>query len=267
MHVFIYTLVLLGALAVFAWNLSRRITALRAARSFDARGAVGQRLQGVLQARAGPGTAAARRSQRRADALRHLLGLRLPAAQYAAFPDQRVYLPAARARSCRCSGRGDFLGRAYLYLRDLFDVLVLLAVLYAMYRRLVIKPKRLTQSSEGPADPAADRDADGHRPAAGRPGHERSAGSAAPYSPAELLVGTMLPGAEHSAQVLLHGHLLVAAPPVVPAVSKPAAAVQALPHPDQRAQGLSAQPGRTGRAAQDRLRDRRRSSASAAWSS
>ncbi|MCH7473027.1 (Fe-S)-binding protein, partial [bacterium] len=45
-------------------------------------------------------------------------------------------------------GRDDALGGAYLLLRDVIEVLVALAVLYAVYRRLIVKPKRLSLSGE-----------------------------------------------------------------------------------------------------------------------
>jgi len=43
---------------------------------------------------------------------------------------------------------GEVLGNFYLFVRDIFEVIVLFMVLVAMYRRIVIKPKRLTLSNE-----------------------------------------------------------------------------------------------------------------------
>ncbi len=40
-------------------------------------------------------------------------------------------------------------GRGYSYLLNIFEALVLVAVVYALYRRLVVRPKRLTLSAEG----------------------------------------------------------------------------------------------------------------------
>src|SRR5690606_26348746 len=56
------------------------------------------------------------------------------------FPAADMHIPLL--------GREDFLGGPYLFLRDLVEVLVLVAVIYAIFRRLVIKPKRLTMSLE-----------------------------------------------------------------------------------------------------------------------
>lgn len=41
---------------------------------------------------------------------------------------------------------GQIIGRIYLWLKDIFEVLVLLSVLYALYRRLVVRPERLSLS-------------------------------------------------------------------------------------------------------------------------
>lgn len=45
-------------------------------------------------------------------------------------------------------GVGQVFGQFYVYLKDIFEVLVLAMVIYALYRRLIIKPKRLTLSWE-----------------------------------------------------------------------------------------------------------------------
>jgi len=42
---------------------------------------------------------------------------------------------------------GQTLGQIYLWLKDIFEVLVLLSVIYALIQRLIIRPKRLTLSA------------------------------------------------------------------------------------------------------------------------
>ena len=43
---------------------------------------------------------------------------------------------------------GSFLGDFYTVFRDIFEILVLIMVVYALFRRLVIKPSRVTLSFE-----------------------------------------------------------------------------------------------------------------------
>ncbi|KAA3617394.1 MAG: (Fe-S)-binding protein [Calditrichaeota bacterium] len=45
-------------------------------------------------------------------------------------------------------GPGSFLGDIYTVFRDVFEVIVLVMVIYALFRRLVLKPKRVTLSGE-----------------------------------------------------------------------------------------------------------------------
>lgn len=202
MHLAIYTLVLVGALGVFAWTLGRRIHVLRAARSFDARGQVGRRLLGVLQHVFGQ------------DRLLH--GDFSAGLMHAVIFWGFVYLllnslhfllngfSATSHISLPFFGRGELLGRIYLSVRDAFDVLVLLAVGYAALRRLVIKPKRLTLSSEAllillliAVLMTTDLLLGGAGVLLGR--------LSPPYSPAEQMVSGLLHYCGHDALVLLHG--------------------------------------------------------------
>jgi Fe-S oxidoreductase len=145
-HSFIYSIVFITAMFFFYRSMSARIGVLRAAQSTDSRGDVGQRLLGVLinvfgQARLLRGDPSA--------GIMHFvifwgfMVLMLNTMHFLVagfFPAADLHIPLL--------GREDLLGGPYLFLRDLVEVLVLLAVLYATFRRLVLRPKRLTQSLE-----------------------------------------------------------------------------------------------------------------------
>ncbi len=145
-HTIIYSVVFITAMVFFFRSINSRISVLKAAQSNDSRGHVGTRLLGVLvnvlgQARLLRGDFSA--------GLMHFtifwgfMVLMLNTAHFLVagfFPAADLHIPLL--------GRGDLLGGPYLFLRDLVEVLVLVAVLYAIFRRVVLKPKRLTQSFE-----------------------------------------------------------------------------------------------------------------------
>jgi len=147
LHLLVYIAVLLAGIGWFAYTLSQRLIALRSARSYDARGHVAERLWGVLLHVFGQG--------------RLLHGDFSAGLMHAVIFWGFVFLLLNMLRflvsgfvsggeaSLPLLGRADVLGRAYLFVRDLFDLLVLLAVIFGLYRRLVLKPKRLTLSGEG----------------------------------------------------------------------------------------------------------------------
>ncbi len=196
----VYLVVLLVSLGWFAVTVSRRLRVLAWGRSADARGNVDRRIGGVLkyvfgQWRLLHGDVAA--------GLMHFLifwGFLVVLLNTAHFliqgPVADFELPLL--------GREAWLGRAYLTLRDLFELLVLIAVGYAGWRRLVTKPRRLELSTEallilgliailmltdfvmGGAERAM------------------AAVSAQWYSPAELLVGSWLSGLGRSALLITH---------------------------------------------------------------
>lgn len=141
----LYLAILAASLAWFAVSMYQRLRALGYARSVDARGNVGRRIAGVFQFVFGQwrllhGDLTA--------GLMHFfifwgfVVVLLNTIHFLAQgPVGHFELPLL--------GRDAWLGRGYLSLRDLFELLVLIAVSYAFLRRLVIKPKRLTLSSEG----------------------------------------------------------------------------------------------------------------------
>ncbi|MEZ5338756.1 MAG: (Fe-S)-binding protein [bacterium] len=145
-HIIAYSVVFLTAMFFFARSIRARIGVLQAAQSQDTRGDVGTRLLGVIvnvfgQARLLRGDFSA--------GLMHFvifwgfMVLMLNTLHFLIagfFPTADLHIPLL--------GREDLLGGVYLFLRDLVEVLVLVAVIYAAFRRLVLKPKRLTQSSE-----------------------------------------------------------------------------------------------------------------------
>jgi Fe-S oxidoreductase len=201
-HLIIYALVVCAALAVFAYNLYQRLRALRAARSYDARGKVLKRLGGVLlhvfgQGRLLHGDLGA--GLMHAAIFWGFVLLLLNALHFIIggfFPGREVHFIFL--------GRADVLGRTYLLLRDLFDVLVLLAVAYAAFRRLVLKPKRLKLSGEAlgilgliAALMVTDLLMSGAGMALGR--------LSPPYSPAESIIGDWFANASPVALTWLHG--------------------------------------------------------------
>ena len=142
----VYSVVFITAMFFFFRSINARIGVLKAAQSTDTRGDVGKRLLGVLvnvfgQARLLRGDLSA--------GMMHFvifwgfMVLMLNTLHFLIagfFPAADLHIPLL--------GRTDLLGGPYLFLRDLVEVLVLLAVFYAIFRRMVLKPKRLTQSSE-----------------------------------------------------------------------------------------------------------------------
>ncbi|MCC7478950.1 (Fe-S)-binding protein [bacterium] len=146
-HVAVYSVLLLIGLGLFTRSILTRLTVLKAAKSIDMRGDVGARVQGVLldvfgQARLLHGDFKA--------GLMHFFifwGFVILLFNTGYFllhgftPEASWELPLL--------GRHQALGQVYLLLRDTFSCLVLGAVLYALWRRLVVKPRRLTLSSEG----------------------------------------------------------------------------------------------------------------------
>ena len=145
MHIAIYLVVLLVGLGVFAYTMYKRIQVLKLAGSVDVRNNVEQRLMGVMrqvfgQQRMLHGDITA--------GLMHFLifwgfvVVLLNTFHFlvGGFTGGEFHLPLL--------GRDQPLGTFYLILRDLFEVLVLGAVLYALWRRLVTRPARLKLSVE-----------------------------------------------------------------------------------------------------------------------
>jgi len=145
MQLAVYLIILLAALIWFSYTIYSRLAVLKRARSVDVRGDVAERLGMVLK---------------------HVFGQwRLLHGDFAAglmhffifwgfvavlintlhfliggFTGGEFTLPFL--------GREQLLGQLYRGVRDIFELLVLLAVTYAFFRRLVLKPKRLTLSGE-----------------------------------------------------------------------------------------------------------------------
>lgn len=201
MYVLVYTLILLVALGVFARTLSLRLQALGAARTYDARGRVGERLKGVLlyvfgQGRLLHGDFSA--GLMHATIFWGFVFLLLNSLHFLIngfVPSGEIALPLF--------GRNELLGHGYLYIRDLFDLLVLIAVVYALYRRLVLKPKRLELSSEGVLILAliailmlTDLLLGGAEMMLGK--------ISPPYSPAEQTMGTLLAHASQGVQLAMY---------------------------------------------------------------
>ena len=144
MEQLIYLIVLAAGLGVFAFSIYRRLAVLSAARSFNAKGNEGERLSGVFQFVLG---------QQRllhgdlGAGLMHALifwGFAIllinTAQTLLGGPGGHIALPFL--------GRGQLAGQLYYILRDVFELLVLCAVIFAAWRRLVLRPKRLTLSPE-----------------------------------------------------------------------------------------------------------------------
>ena len=147
LHLALYCVVLALALTWFAKSMTERLRVLAAARSYDSRGHVGKRLLGVVQHVFGQGRLL--HGDFTAGAMHFLIfwGFVILALNSLLFlingfiPHSEWFPPLL--------GREQVLGSAYILLRDALEVLVLAAVGYALWRRLVIKPKRLTLSTEG----------------------------------------------------------------------------------------------------------------------
>ncbi len=136
-------LILFVALTCFAYSLYRRFTLLKVARGFDNRlENPGERLKAVLEFAIGQKRLLFRDTK---SGLMHalifwgfcVLSLRTITFFGLGFRDNFV-LP----------GLHGALGTAYNFTYNLFLILVTLACVYGLYRRLVIKPKRLTASVE-----------------------------------------------------------------------------------------------------------------------
>ena len=137
-HLLVYIAVLAVGLGIFARTISRRLKVFALTESHDARGEVPRRLTDVLvhvfgQYRLLHGDMPA--------GIMHFLifwGFVVLMVNTAHFlisgfaPQADMHIPLL--------GREDLLGKPYLLLRDVFTMLVLAAVLFAMYRRLLVKP-------------------------------------------------------------------------------------------------------------------------------
>jgi len=140
----VYLVLLAASLAIFSITLFRRIRILRFARSTDRRGDRDVRLGGVVrnvfgQYRLLHGDIAA--------GVMHFLifwGFIAVLLNTVHFliqgPVTEFALPLF--------GRAQLLGKLYMSVRDVFELLVLLAVGWAAWRRLVLRPRRLSLSGE-----------------------------------------------------------------------------------------------------------------------
>ncbi|MCB0297458.1 MAG: (Fe-S)-binding protein, partial [Calditrichaeota bacterium] len=139
----IFTVMLLASLGAFVYLMRRRYQVLRAARQIDRFDRPWERLKKVLVYYLG---------QRRILDPKHLGAGIMHALIFWGFLAVsinslhligRAYIPHFHLP---LFGPESLLGAPYIFLRDVFEVAVLLMVLVAGFRRLVLKPERITLS-------------------------------------------------------------------------------------------------------------------------
>ena len=146
---------------------------------------------------------------------------------------------------------GGLLWNLAILVANVFIGLVLVSIVYAAYRRIVVRPTRSRPEPRRLRDPRADRRGGHHRAARRRlrlspdPGPSES-GARPPGRPAERRTGSAGRAGVRRLRDLCLGAYRVRA-----LVRHPPAVQQAPPHPDQRAERLPAQPRAAWRAAQD----------------
>ena len=139
----LFTVVLVGFLAAFTALMMRRVRVLRAAQPIDRFDQPWERLKGVLTFWLG---------QRRILDPKHLGAGIMHALIFWGFLAVainsihlvgRAYAPAFHLPGF---GPDQILGPPYIFLRDVFEVIVVLMVLVAGFRRAVLRPERITRS-------------------------------------------------------------------------------------------------------------------------
>ena len=139
----VFTLILAAALGTFAFLMYRRIKVLFAAQPINRFDRVGERIKGVLIYYLG---------QRRILDPKYLGAGLMHALIFWGFVAvslntvhliMRVYIPDFHLP---LFGPDGLFGAPYIFLRDVFEVLVLSMVLVAAFRRIVLRPKRVTLS-------------------------------------------------------------------------------------------------------------------------
>ena len=139
----VFTVLLFTAVGAFIYLMARRIKVLFAAQPIDRFGNIGERLKGVLIYYLG---------QRRILDPKHIGAGMMHALIFWGFLAVsinslhligRVYFENF---SLPLFGKEGLLGAPYIFLRDVFEITVFSMVLVAGFRRLVLKPKRITLS-------------------------------------------------------------------------------------------------------------------------
>jgi Fe-S oxidoreductase len=141
----VFTLILLASVGTFAFLMYKRIKVLFAARPLNRFDQRWQRIKGVLVYFLG---------QKRILDPKHFGAGIMHAFIFWGFVAVsintihligRVYLPGFHLP---LFGPDDIFGAPYIFLRDVFEILVVIMVLAAAYRRIFIKPERVTLSGD-----------------------------------------------------------------------------------------------------------------------
>ena len=139
----LFTLILIAAVGTFAFLMYRRIKVLFAAQPVNRFDRIGERIKGVLIYFLG---------QKRILDPKHLGAGIMHALIFWGFVAVslntihlivRVYIPGFHLP---LFGPDDILGAPYIFLRDVFEILVIAMILVAAFRRAVLKPERITLS-------------------------------------------------------------------------------------------------------------------------
>lgn len=139
----IFSLMLFSSLGGFAYLMNRRIKVLTASKPLNRFEDIWKRIKGVLIYYLG---------QRRILDPKHLGAGIMHAFIFWGFVAVsinsihligRAYFPGFHLP---LFGPGDIFGAPYIFIRDVFEILVLAMVLVAAYRRIIIKPERVTLS-------------------------------------------------------------------------------------------------------------------------
>lgn len=139
----VFSLLLIASLSTFVYLIWMRVRVLRSARPLNRFSNPGKRILGVLKFVIG---------QRRMFRLKHIGPGIMHAFIFWGFIAVsintihlvvRAFIPGFHLP---LFGPGQIFGMPYIFLRDVFEILVLVMLSYAAFRRIVIKPKRITLS-------------------------------------------------------------------------------------------------------------------------
>ncbi len=139
----VFTLMLLTSLITFIWLMYRRIRVMTLAQPLNRFNRIGERLKGVLVYFLGQKRILDRKHRGAGIMHAFIFWGFLAVSINSLHLIGRAYSPEFHLP---LFGPHDIFGLPYIFIRDVFEVLVLIMVLVAAYRRIFIKPERITLS-------------------------------------------------------------------------------------------------------------------------
>lgn len=146
MNPILMTVLLVVALAIFARTMTRRIRLLQALQPADRLDHIKERLKNLIVLAFGQKRLVARKKERSSGIMHALIfwGFCILLIRSITLYGQGY----AEGFQLPFLGEDDLLGYLYIGLKDIMEGIVLLMVLYAVFRRVVVKPDRLHNTFE-----------------------------------------------------------------------------------------------------------------------